>query len=44
MQITGSRTFSDIDSTDVYCEQTLECVNPNCQSKGKKDKIKNKVN
>jgi len=31
-------------STEVYTEQTLECVNPNCEAKGKKDKIKTKVN
>ena len=44
MQITDSKYVSELDSTDVYSEQTIECVNPNCQSKGKKDKIKNKVN
>ena len=44
MQITDSKLMSELDSTEVYAEQTFECVNPNCASKGKKDKIKNKVN
>jgi len=44
MQIVDSKFISELESTEVYTEQTLECVNPNCASKGKKDKIKTKVN
>lgn len=44
MQIVGNKFTSEIDSTDVYAEQELECKNPNCTNKGKKEKTKNKVN
>jgi hypothetical protein len=44
MQIVDSKMVSELDSTEVYTEQTLECVNPDCASKGTKVKIKNKVN
>ena len=44
MQITDSKFSSEEDSTEVYTEQTLECVNPNCKGKGIKYPIKTKVN
>lgn len=44
MYIVANKFTSDIDSTDVYSEQELECKNPNCTNKGKKDKTKTKVN
>ena len=44
MQIIDCKFVSDIDSTEVYTEQDIQCVNPNCTNKGKKDVKKTKVN
>lgn len=44
LYIVGNAFVSELDSTDVYSEQTYECKNPNCTNKGKKDKTKTKVN
>lgn len=44
MQIVNSRFMSDQGSEEVYTEQTLKCVNPNCANKGNVEKIKTKVN
>jgi len=43
MQIIDSRFTSKLDSNDVYTEQVLKCVNPNCDNKGNREKVITKV-